>query len=94
MSPKDVTKPHEFIGFGGRDVPPRVARVGLPPGGIEVEETGLPRAPLRWRPRAFNATKPYKIIGFGAMDATKPYNIIGFGAMDATKPYKFVGFGA
>ncbi len=39
------------------------------------------------------ATKPYKFIGFGAMDATKPYKSIGFGAMDATKPYKFIGFG-
>ncbi len=39
-------------------------------------------------------TKPYKFIGFGAMDATKPYEFIGFGAMDATKPYKFIGFGA
>jgi hypothetical protein len=23
-------------------------------------------------------TKPYKFIGFGAMDVTKPYNFIGF----------------
>ncbi len=39
-------------------------------------------------------TKPYKFIGFGAMDITKPYKFIGFGAMDITKPYKFIGFGA
>ena len=39
-----------------------------------------------------DATKPYKIIGFGAMDANKPYKIIGLRAMDATKPYKFIGF--
>ncbi len=39
-------------------------------------------------------TKPYKFIGFGAMDVTKPYKFIGFGAMDVTKPYKFIGFGA
>ncbi len=39
-------------------------------------------------------TKPYKFIGFGAMDGTKPYKFIGFGAMDGTKPYKFIGFGA
>ncbi len=44
---------------------------------------------------AFKAvTKPYKSIGFGAMDVTKPYEFIGFGAMDVTKPYKFIGFGA
>jgi hypothetical protein len=35
-------------------------------------------------------TKPYKFIGFGAMDVTKPYKFIGFGAMDVTKPYKFI----
>jgi hypothetical protein len=38
--------------------------------------------------------KPYKFIGFGAMDVSKPYDFIGFGAMDVTKPYKFIGFGA
>ncbi len=37
--------------------------------------------------------KPYKFMGFGAMDITNPYNSIGFGAMDATKPYDFIGFG-
>ncbi len=36
-------------------------------------------------------TKPYKFIGFGAMDVTKPYN---FGAMAVTKPHQFTGFGA
>ncbi len=41
-----------------------------------------------------NVTKPYKFIGFGAMDVTKPHKFIGFGAMDVTKPYKFIGFGA
>ncbi len=35
--------------------------------------------------------KPYKFIGFGAMDATKPCKFIRFGAMDVTKPYKFIG---
>ncbi len=30
-------------------------------------------------------TKPYKFIGFGAMDVTKPYKFIRFGAMDVTK---------
>ncbi len=39
-------------------------------------------------------TKPYKFIGFGAMDGPKPYKFIEFGAMDVTKPYKFIGFGA
>ena len=39
-------------------------------------------------------TKPYKFIGFGAMDVTKPYKFIGFGATTITKPYKFKGFGA
>ncbi len=29
-------------------------------------------------------TKPYKIIGFGAMEVTKPYKFIGFGAMEVT----------
>ncbi len=38
--------------------------------------------------------KPYKFIGFGAMDDTKPYKFIGFGALDVTKPYKFIRFGA
>ncbi len=28
------------------------------------------------------------------MDVTKPYEIIGLGAMDVTKPYKFIGIGA
>ena len=50
--------------------------------------------------------KPYKFIGFGAMDVTKPYKFyrvwghvchqtytfIGFGAMDVTKPYQFIVF--
>jgi hypothetical protein len=26
------------------------------------------------------------------MDVTKPYELIGFGAMDVTKPYEFIGF--
>ncbi len=39
-------------------------------------------------------TKPYKFIGFGAIDVTKPYNLIGFGATDVTKPYTCIGFGA
>ncbi len=39
-------------------------------------------------------TKPYKFIGFGAMDVTNPREFIGFGAMDVTKPYEFIGFGA
>ena len=29
-------------------------------------------------------TKPYKFIGFGAMDVTKPYKCIGFGAAPYT----------
>ncbi len=29
------------------------------------------------------ATKPYKFVGFRAMDVTKPYEFIRFGAMDA-----------
>jgi hypothetical protein len=41
-----------------------------------------------------DVTKPYTIIGFGAMDVTKPSKFIGFGAMEATKPYEFIGFGA
>ncbi len=28
------------------------------------------------------------------MDVTKPYKFIGFGAMEVTKSYKFIGFGA
>ncbi len=39
-------------------------------------------------------TKPYKFIGFGAMEVTKPHKFIGFGAMEVTKPYQFIGFGA
>jgi hypothetical protein len=41
-----------------------------------------------------DVTKPYKFIGFGAMEVTKPYIFIGFGAMEVTKLYKFIGFGA
>ena len=40
------------------------------------------------------ATKPYKFIGFVAIDVTKPYKFIGFGAIAITKPYKFIGFEA
>ena len=40
-----------------------------------------------------DVTKPYNVIGFGAIGVTKHYEIIGFGAMDVTKPYKFIGFG-
>ncbi len=43
---------------------------------------------------AMNVTKPYKFIGFGAVEITKPYKIIGFGAMDVTKPYRFIRVGA
>ncbi len=39
------------------------------------------------------ATKPYKFIGFGAMEVTKPYKFIGFGDIHNPKPYKFIGFG-
>ena len=39
-----------------------------------------------------DVTKPYKLIGFGAI--TKPYTIIRFGAMDVTKPSKCIRFGA
>ncbi len=39
-------------------------------------------------------TKPYKFIGFGAMEVTKPYEFIRFGAMDVTKPCEFIRFGA
>ncbi len=28
------------------------------------------------------------------MEVTKPYKFIGYGAMQVTKPYKFIGFGA
>ncbi len=44
-------------------------------------------------PRGMDATKLYKLMGFGAMDVTKPYKFIGFGAMDATKLSKLIGFG-
>ncbi len=37
--------------------------------------------------------KPYKSIGFGAMDVPRPYEVIGCGAMDVPKPYEFIGFG-
>ncbi len=38
-------------------------------------------------PEFMDVTKPYEVIGLGAMDVTKPYEFIGFGAMDVTKPY-------
>ncbi len=41
-----------------------------------------------------DVTKPYELIGFGAMDVTKPYELLGFWAMDFTKPYELIGFGA
>ncbi len=31
-------------------------------------------------------TKPYKFIGFGAMDVPKPYKFIGFGDIHGPKP--------
>ncbi len=42
----------------------------------------------------YYVTKPYELIGFGAMYVTKPYEFMGFGAMYVTKPYRFIGFGA
>ena len=36
--------------------------------------------------RQKHPTKPYKFIGFWAMDVTKPYKFIGFGAVDAPLP--------
>ncbi len=41
-----------------------------------------------------DVTKPYKLIGSGAMDVTQPREFKGSGAMDVTKPYKFIGSGA
>ena len=38
--------------------------------------------------------KPYKFIGFGAIDANKNNRCIVFGAIDGTKSYKFIGSGA
>ncbi len=37
-----------------------------------------------------DVTKPYEVIGFGALDVTKPYESIGFGALDVTRPYERV----
>jgi hypothetical protein len=39
-------------------------------------------------------SKPYKFIGFGAIDVSKTYKCIGFGAIGVSKPSKFIGFGA
>ena len=39
-----------------------------------------------------DVTKPYKFIGFGAMEGTKPYKFKGFGAIEVTKPNKCIGF--
>ncbi len=39
-----------------------------------------------------DVAKPYRFIGFGAMDVAKRF--IGFRAMDVAKPYEFIGFGA
>ncbi len=39
-------------------------------------------------PYVLSITKPYKFIGFGAMDVTKPRNCTGFGAMTVTKPFE------
>ena len=94
----EVTKPCEFIGFGAGL--PFDRYVGLPselghPAGSRSPPTAAPQAGHRSvdtpgeSPRL---TKPYKFIGFGAVDITKPYKFIGFGAIDITKPYKFIGF--
>ena len=40
------------------------------------------------------ATKPYKFIGFGAVDATKCLSIYQVWAVDATNTFKFIWFGA
>ncbi len=45
-------------------------------------------------PMGIRTQKPYKFIGFGAMDVTKARKFIGFGAMDVTKPHEFIRFGA
>ncbi len=39
-----------------------------------------------------DVTKSFKFIWFVALGATKPCKIIGFGAMDVTKPYAFKWF--
>ncbi len=43
---------------------------------------------------AVDVTTPCKFIGLGAVDVATPSKFIGFGAMDVTKPYRFIGFGA
>ncbi len=35
-------------------------------------------SPIRIRPQPMNGTKPYEIIGFGAMDVTNACEFIGF----------------
>ena len=37
--------------------------------------------------------KPYKFIGFGAINVTKPYEFIRFGDIHGPTPYKLIGFG-
>ncbi len=61
--------------------------------GRTVFDLTYPRPTLAWSLES-GSTKPYKFLGFGAMEVTKPYEFIGFGAMYVTKPYKFIGFGA
>jgi hypothetical protein len=38
-----------------------------------------------------NGPKPYKFIGFGAVDVTKPCEFIWFGDSHGPKPCKFIG---
>ncbi len=40
--------------------------------------------------KLLDARRPYKFIGFGAIDVTKPSKFIGFGAIDVTKTYKLI----
>ena len=48
---------------------------------------GGPSAAQNKRP-----SKPYEIIGLGAMPVTKPYKFTWFGDIHVLKPYKLTGF--
>ena len=36
-------------------------------------------------------SKPYELLGPGAMDATEPYKFIGFGDIHGPDPFRFMG---
>jgi hypothetical protein len=68
-----VAEPTELIGFGAVDVPQTICKWFGDIHGSKPYEFPMVSATIDPMLR-----KPYKFIGFGAMDVTKPYKFIGF----------------